>query len=409
MDSLGFSSAFFRHNRRQLQAKIGEDTPIAVTANGLIQRGADSTYPFAQDANFWYLSGINDPDVTLVIDGEREFLIAPLREGSRIVFEGQIDSKKLSSVSGVEDVVNEAAGWKRLDSILARSGKVATLSPAAAYIEQYGMYSNPARARFIDRLHKHSGDIELVDIRHTLAQLRMIKQPPELAAIKKAINITTTTLKEVISKPYGTYEYEYQIEADISRGFRFLGSEGHAFEPIVSGGERACILHNFAAANKLKVPELVVMDVGASYCGYAADITRTIATGIPTKRQKEIYLAVKEAQEYAYSLLKPGVHLRGYESGVAKFIGNKLKELGITSNIKMETIRKYFPHATSHFLGLNVHDVGDYQKPLAAGVVITVEPGIYVPEEGIGVRLEDDVLITDSGIEILSRSLPTRL
>jgi len=290
-----------------------------------------------------------------------------------------------------------------------KTRRVATLAPADSFIEQYGMYANPARSRLMDRLNRHIPELELIDIRPNLARLRTIKQKPEISAIQEAIDITSATLSEILNSKYGVYAYEYQIEADISRGFRYRGAQGHAFEPIVAGGIRSCTLHNVANDALLKPGEMVVMDVGASVEGYAADITRMYATASPTKRQLEVINAVYEVQVYAMSLLKPGVMLKDYENKVAKFMGTKLINLGLIKSNKLELVRQYFPHATSHFLGLNVHDVGDYQEPLQLGSVITVEPGIYIPSESIGVRLEDDVLITANGITNLSSNLPSRL
>ena len=154
---------------------------------------------------------------------------------------------------------------------------------------------------------------------------------------------------------------------------------------------------------------LVLLDVGAESSQYAADISRTYAIGEPTKRQQQIHEAVIEVQDYAFGLLKPGVMLAEYEKQVTHFMGEKLRSLGLIKNVEDDEIRKYFPHATSHFLGYDVHDVGDYSRPLEPGVVMTVEPGIYIPEEGIGVRIEDDVLITTTGIEILTEQLPRDL
>jgi Xaa-Pro aminopeptidase len=404
-----FNQTFFINNRKRLKQILGSDDPIIVTSNGLIQRGADSSYPFAQDANFWYLTGIPDPDITLVIDGDREFLIVPIRDGSRVTFDGQVDRSFLATISGVRDIVNESSGWKRMDSILEKTKSLATLAPAPSFIEQYGMYANPARSRLMERLQKHINDLNLFDIRSELASMRMIKQLPELQAIQAAIDITNETLADVLAKPKGSYEYEYQIEADLSQGFRARGSDGHAFEPIVAGGVRACTLHNVTNNSILAKGEMVVLDVGASVSGYAADITRVYATTKPTNRQKDVFQAVKEVQSYAIELLKPGVNLKTYEEKVLKFIGTKLRQLGLINNSKEESIREYFPHATSHFLGLNVHDVGDYQKPLQPGTVLTVEPGIYIKSEGIGVRIEDDVLITTNSLEVLSRNLPAKL
>lgn len=406
MSSL-FSSRFFVSNRRRLQAVLPTGAPIVITANGLLQRGADSPFAFAQDANFWYLTGIEEPDVTLVIDGQREFLIAPVREGARATFDGSIDQKQLMKISGVPEVLNEAAGWKRLDELLGKTKRVSSLAAAPNYIEQFGMYSNPARLRLYERLQKHVPDLEIVDMRIELAHLRMIKTVEELKAIQKAIDITVASLKDVFKTNRGHYTYEYELEADIAAGFRRRGAAGHSFEPIVAGGKRACTLHNVANDGRLKADELVVVDVGAEYQHYAADITRTIALQKPTQRQKDVYNAVLAVQQFATELIKPGMSMKTYESKVAHRMAQELKQLGLIK--KHDEVRKYFPHATSHFLGLNVHDVGDYQQPLQPGIVMTVEPGIYIPEEGIGVRIEDDVLITEDGVKVLSSRLPRKL
>ncbi|MCL4357691.1 Xaa-Pro peptidase family protein [Patescibacteria group bacterium] len=404
-----FKAEFFSGNRQRLLAHLSSDLPVAIMANGLVQRGADNAYPFAQDANFWYLTGITHPDIVLVIDRSHEFLIAPLREGNRVTFDGQIDYSELTEVSGIKEVLNEASGWKLLDSIISKNKRLASLAPAGLYIEAYGMYSNPARARFIERLIRHTPNLEIVDIRRELARLRMLKQPEELVAIQAAIDITTATLKEVLKQPRADYCYEYGIEADITRGFRRRGALGHAFEPIVASGKRACTLHYLDNNGVLSPDDLIVIDVGANVSGYAADITRTVAVTKPTKRQKDVFLAVKEAQSYAFSLLKPGVSFRTYENKMERFMGTKLKQLGVIDNLKKDNIRRYFPHATSHFLGLNPHDAGDYSSLIQPGYVLAVEPGIYLPEESIGVRIEDDVLITENGNKNLSSSLPVHL
>lgn len=398
-----FSADFFVGNRRRMREHLGDERPIVVTANGLLQRGADSAYEFAQDANFWYLTGIDEPDVILVIDGEREFLIVPTREATREAFDGAVDLQAMAAQSGIHDIQDEINGWNRMDGLLTQQPAVATMANAPTYIPELGMYANPARARLLKQLHKHVENLEVVDIRPEMARLRMIKQPEELLAIQAAIDITSETLDTLLTaaklKRYG---YEYELEADITRGFRFGGARGHAFEPIVAGGKRACTLHNVANTAKLISGELIVCDVGAEVSHYAADITRTIAKGKPNQRQQDVYQAVLESQAFALSLLKPGIRLQTYEHKVANFVGKQLKSLGLITSLDHDSIRKYFPHATSHFMGLNVHDVGDYEQPLKNGVVITCEPGIYIPEEGIGVRLEDDVLITPNGNQVLS-------
>mgnify|MGYP003473433194 FL=1 len=173
----------------------------------------------------------------------------------------------------------------------------------------------------------------------------------------------------------------------------------------MAAGKRACVLHNFANSSPLKNNELIIVDVGAEVEHYAADISRTISLGKPTRRQIQVHAAVLDVQQFAFGLLKPGLTRKEYESKVEHYMGEKLCELGLLKKPTHKQIRHYYPHATSHFMGLNVHDAGDYDSPFEAGTVMTVEPGIYIPEEGIGVRIEDDVLITKNGIKILSDKL----
>lgn len=405
-----FSSEFFAGNRQRLRELFTGTAPIVVTANGLLQRGNDSTFKFSQDANFWYLTGIDEPDIILVMDRDKEYLIVPERSVSRQAFDGTVNSEALARTSGIQMVVSEKEGWEQLGGRLRKVKHAATLAVPPIYVEHYGMYTNPARAALIDKIKIQNESLELLDINQHLARLRMIKQPEELSAIQEAIDITISTIKYA-TKPAKLHKYshEYQLEAEINRGFRNRGADGHAFEPIVASGERACTLHNVTNNGALSADELVVLDTGAEVDHYAADITRTISIGEPTRRQQAVHSSVLETQEYALSLLKPGILLKDYEVLVEHFIGEKMRELGLIKSITHEDVRLYYPHSTSHFLGLNVHDVGEYDRLLEPGVVLTVEPGIYIHEEGIGVRIEDDVLITPTGVKVLSKKLPRGL
>jgi Xaa-Pro aminopeptidase len=235
----------------------------------------------------------------------------------------------------------------------------------------------------------------------------MIKQPIELEAIQAAIDITLDTLKYCLkSTRLRKYGYENELEADISSGFRKHGADGHAFDPIVASGPRACTMHYFANNHAVAADELMLLDVGAQVEHYASDIARTVAIGPPSRRQQTVYEAVLEAEEYAFSLLRPGASLTEYEHQVEMFIGEKLRELNLLKTIDSKGVRQYFPHRTSHYLGLTAHDAGDYERPLEPGVVLAVETGIYIPEEGIGVRIEDNVVITENGYQNLSQKLP---
>lgn len=405
-----FSTEFFSGNRERLSELFIGTAPIVMTANGLLQRGGDTTFSFAQDASFWYLTGIEQPDITLVIDRGKEYLIVPGRSGSREAFDGAISNDDLTRVSGIKTIYNEEEGWKNLNGRLRKVKHVATLANPPAYIDSFGFYTNPARAALVEKLKEANKDLDLLDLNPHLVRLRMIKQPQELEAIMAAINITASSFKDAI-KPakLKRYTHEYQLEAEITKGMRTRGADGHAFSPIVASGEHACTLHNVENNGLMAKNDLVVVDIGAEVDHYAADITRTICLGTPSKRQQAIYSAVAEVQQYAFSLLRPGVDIREYETAIEQFMGEKLRELNLIKSISHEKVRAFYPHASSHFMGLNVHDVADYTRALEPGMVLTVEPGIYVTKEKIGVRIEDDVLVTKQGIKILSGKLAKTL
>ncbi len=405
-----FSTEFFVSNRARLRELFMGTAPVVITANGQLQRSGDTTFPFQQDPNFWYLTGIDESDIVLVLDKDKEYLIVPFREGVRAAFDGQLEAETLSRRSGIQTVLSQKDGWKQLNARLSRVKHVATIAAPPAYIDSLGFYANPARAALIRKLKKYSNDIELLDISEHLARLRMVKQPEEVKAIQSAIDITADSLRELMRPSNrAKYAYEYELEAELSRGFRKRGASGHAFDPIVAGGVNATTIHYLANNAPLASNELVVLDVGAEVEHYAADITRTYALGTPSRRQRQVFAAVQEVQAYALSLLKPGVVMAELEVAIEQYMGEKLRELGLIKIIDTESVRTYYPHAVSHHLGLNVHDVGERNRPLEPDMIITVEPGIYIPEEAIGVRIEDDVRITAEGIDILSRALPTSL
>jgi len=403
-----FNASFFRGNRQKLR-ELCQTELIVVTANGLLQRSGDTTFPFRQDSNFWYLTGIDEPDIVLVMDKNTEYLIVPGREAVREAFDGALDEKNLTGYSGITNIFNEATGWDRLRVALKNNNKLSTSAAIDPYLSRHGFYANPSRAALIDRLKQINPKLQINDIRPQFTSLRMIKQAPELRAIRQAISITTKTFTQSVHATLKQVAHEYEVEAAITQGFRGQAADGHAYQPIVASGSNACTLHYIANNSLMQSDQLLLIDAGASVSNYAADITRTYALGKPTKRQKAVHQAVLYIQDFALQLLKPGVVMKKYEQIIEQHMGEKLRELGVIRTLEHENIRKYYPHATSHFLGLDVHDVGDYQRPLEPGMILTVEPGIYIPEEGIGVRIEDDVLITKTGHKVLSDSLPRSL
>ena len=399
-----FPSDFFSGNRQKLRDQVGTKLPIVITASGLLQKGVDSAYPFHQDANFWYLTGINDPDLVLVLDSGGDFLILPKRSDYQNTFEGTIDQKSLTKKSGVASVLSFESGWHKLGSLLAGKKQVATVKPFEIYLETYGMYTNPARQQLIKRIKTVNKKISVKDIGLDLARLRMIKQAREVQAISAAIDLTAAAITKVKSR-ISNLTHEYSAEALITA--HFLDNKvDSAWKPIVASGHNGCILHYDDNTSRLAPSDLVVIDIGAEVSHYAADITRTLIIGSkPSARQQAVWKAVKDVQDFAIKLQKPGALIIDNEKKIRKYMATKLIELGLIKRATSEEVAKYYPHSTSHFLGLEAHDAGDYKLPLQPGVVLTVEPGIYIPEENIGIRLEDDVLITDNGNKVLSASL----
>ena len=405
-----FTSDFFTGNRRRLQELFAGTAPIVLTAAGMLQRGADQAFPFYQDASFWYFTGCDEPDCILVMDKDKEYLIVPERSASRIAFDGAVDEASLIRASGIDTIYDDRTGWKKLGARLEKVKHAATLPAAPGYIGQLGMYTNPARRTVIRRMKSYNEHLELLDLSQHITRLRAIKQPAELAAIERAIAITGKGLRQALRpQKLKAYTREYEIEAELTRSFRLQGARGHAFSPIIAGGENACILHNEANEGTLTAGELLLCDVGAEYDHYAADISRTVSVGAPDRRQEAVFDAVLAVQEYAQSLLVPGTFLKAYEKQVELFMGEKLRALGLIKTIDSDAVRAFYPHAASHFLGLNAHDVGMYDEPLQPGMVLTVEPGIYIRNEAIGVRIEDDVVITPEGNRVLSSALPKTL
>lgn len=402
-----FTSDFFIGNRERLQKELGANL-VVISANGLLQRSADTTFTFRQDSNFWYLTGIAEPDYILVMNGESTFLIEPKRWEHRDQWEGSLDKSSMKEQSGISEIIEHHEGWTKLDLLIKKYKKVHTLTPAEAYVEHFGFYTNPARASLLNALSKHR-KIELVDIRKTLARMRQVKQPEEIKALQRAVDITVASLNKIV-KRIDKYKSEREVNADLTREFIRRGAEGHAYQPIVAAGGNAAIIHYVDNDQPIASGDFLLMDVGAEFCGYSADITRTFATGKLSARQKQVYKAVQRVHKYALSLLRPGLDMREYEGEVDKFMAIQLEKLGVLDDVtNKRKLKKFYPHLTSHFLGLDTHDAADYTMPLEPGMVITVEPGIYLPEENIGVRIEDNILITETGAQILSADIPSNL
>ncbi|GAC1388245.1 MAG: Xaa-Pro aminopeptidase [Candidatus Saccharimonadales bacterium] len=407
MSSL-FTASFFQANRRRLVDELQPTGPIIVTANGLMQRSNDTTFNFRQDSNFWYLTGIAEPDVTLVIDTDHEYLMVPSRSASRTTFDGAYTDQILSDQSGIDAVISEEDGWQRLVAGSKTIKQAYVLAAPDSYIDSHGMYTNPARSRIAMKLLTLNSAMEFIDIRSTLTKFRSIKQPVELRAMQAAIDMSIAAFNRLKRGHFARYHYEYEVDAALTHDFRAQNAR-HAYEPIVASGKHACTLHYIANAAELNRSQLLLIDAGGEVDGYAADITRTFSLQPPTVRQRAVYDAVLDVQQFAASHIRPGLLLKDYEKIIETYMGTKLIQLGLITSNDTENVRRYYPHATSHFLGLDVHDVGEYDQPLRENMTLTVEPGIYIPAEDIGIRIEDDVLVTAQGHTVLSETLSRKL
>lgn len=371
-----------------------------------MQRSNDSTYEFRQDSNFWYLTGLDTPNCVLVLEANDEYVIVPEYTASQAAFNCRPLAADLSDRSGIhrDNFLTPAEGRARLRRLLRATKQASICTAPRAFDTWHGLYTNPARQRLQTYLRRTQPGLTLHDLRPALATMRCTKQPEELAAIERAVTSTCESIDEIRrSATLRTYTYGYEIELALAAGFRRRGARGHAWTPIVAGGVAATTVHNEAKDVPLMADELLVVDVGAEVEAYTADITRTLAQRPLTARQQAVHTAVLEVQQAALDLLVPGQDYRRYEQAVTKYMGRQLRQLGlITSASDIEQIRRYYPHASSHFMGLDVHDVGDYRQPLGPNMVLTCEPGIYIREEAIGVRIEDDVVLTSTGHTVLS-------
>lgn len=397
-------ASFFSANReRSVQATGGL---IVLSAFTQMQLTNDAASRFEQEANFWYLTGIESPDWWVIIDGKsnQSWLVEPEIDQIHRIFNGGLSPEEAKYTSGIDTVLSRSEADALLLDLAKKRDIVYTLgiSPDASH---YDFVLNPAQKQMQKYLKRVFKDVR--DCRLELAKLRAIKQPVEIEAIKKAINLTIEAFED-IKKKLPNFKYEYEIEAAFSYYFRTHGAQGHAYDAIVASGNNACTLHYSDNNDPLAQNALLLLDIGARVDGYAADISRTYSVGKPTARQIAVHAALESTQQQIIKLLKPGLLVQEYHEKVESIMRSALKGLGLKWATP-DGSRGYFPHAVSHGLGIDVHDSLGRPTELLEGMVLTVEPGIYIPEESIGVRIEDDILITATGHQNLSEALSTSL
>jgi Xaa-Pro aminopeptidase len=271
------------------------------------------------------------------------------------------------------------------------------------YEKELGGY--PHEKEVVDWLHEAAPQIKLTDLRAQINVMRQIKSPGEIAFLQRAIDLSVESHLEAM-RMMRPGLYEYQIGAKMVEVHQMGGSEAEGYAPIVGAGPNSTALHYDRLSRKIENGDIVVLDVGAQFSGYSADITRTLpANGKFTPRQLEIYNVVLGAQNAAMAALKPGMDLcRKGANSVDKISRDYINSHG--KDLHGKPLGQYYIHGLGHHIGLNVHDPGEYCRPLEPGMVVTMEPGVYIPEENLGVRIEDDVLITLTGYKFLSERLP---
>ncbi len=352
---------------------------------------------FRQNNNFFYFTGIEQPNLLLLLSPasrNHEVLFLPARNTD----DGSMSEVWTGSKLGPGSIAEKATG-------IAKAAEKGTfelaLSSFAAKLDRLYFDYIPAEIGgpksgaevMLESIHDRYPHIQILPLSRLTDSLRTIKDSVEIATIQRAVDITGQALKETIRqlKP-GMFEYE--VEAMIEYGFHRRGSQRPGFPSIVGAGTNTVTLHYNENRGRIDAGELLLMDVGAELDYYTADITRTVpADGRFTPRQREVYETVLAAQAAAIAVVKPGVTLREVHAAASRVIS----EAGFG---------EYFIHYTSHFLGMDVHDVGSRDEKLRPGMVITVEPGIYIPAEALGIRIEDDVLVTEGGRRVLSRNIP---
>lgn len=377
-------------------------TLVVISGYEVMQLSGDMAAPFLQESNFWWLTGIEEPGWKAILDSARGrvVLVRPTLTEIQQVFDGGLTDAEALAVSGAQAVIPEAEFERELAQLARKHPLVRTVE------NKHGdsFVVNPAQTKLTAQLKRHFNTVEYCN--KQLAELRAIKTAQELECITKAVAATTDVFAAVRAN-WETYKYEYQVEAAFTAQFGNKGLK-HAYAPIVAGGPRACTLHYDKNNAKLAKREAVVIDIGARLGGYAADITRTYCAQ-PTKRMQQVHAALEAAHAQIIALLKPGLPVAEYGKHVDDIMQQALLELGLIKTKDDKAYHTYFPHAVSHGLGVDVHDSLGGPRYLQPGMVLTVEPGIYIAKEGIGMRIEDDILITQTGHKNMSASLSTAL
>ena len=418
----------FKRRRRQLMRMMGKDSIAILPAASEAVRNRDVYYRYRPDSDFYYLTGFSEPDaVAVLIPGRKHaeyILFCRPHDETKAMWDG-----KMAGQEGAVEIygADDSFPIGDLDEILPRM-----LEEKSRIFYAMGCNHDLDRrlSDWITRIkcQARSGvqsPLEIVELDHYLHDMRLYKSRSEISMMRKAANISAAAHKKVMKKCQPGM-MEYQLESVFAHTCALKGAREQAYPSIVGGGNNACVLHYIDNEDELKDGDMLLIDAGCEVQHYASDITRTYpVNGVFSKAQAQLYQLVLDAQAAAIAQVKPGNHWNQPHEAAVRTITRGLLKLGILKGtlanaLKKETYRKFYMHRTGHWLGMDVHDVGDYKidgqwRELEPGMVITVEPGLYIPQGtrgvakkywGIGIRIEDDVAVTKDGRDVLSKQVP---
>ncbi|WP_010522766.1 aminopeptidase P N-terminal domain-containing protein [Aquimarina agarivorans] len=412
------TASLFIKNRKKFIAQMKSNSLAIFNSNDIYPVSADSTLPFQQHRDIYYLSGLDQEESIVLLfpdaKNEKHKEIAFVKETSAhiAIWEGKkLTKAEVTERSGIETVYWLDDFYKILALLLAEASTIYfnTNEHARANVE-----TQTREDRFIEWCKKKYPAHSVAKSNPILHQLRAVKEPEEIEKIQQACDITEIGFRKVLGmiRP-GVWEYE--IEAELIYEFTKNRADGFAYTPIVASGTNANVLHYIENNKQCKAGEVILMDTAAAYAKYSSDLTRVVpVSGKFTNRQKEVYNALLNVKKECTNLLTPGLIWEEYNAEITKLITSALIDLKLLDKTDIKNApkeapayRKYFMHGTSHFLGLDTHDYGLQSEPMQANMVLTVEPGIYIPEEKMGFRLEDNVVIQKEGAPLnLMKNIP---
>jgi len=407
----------FTSNRERFSKQLPPRSLAVFNANDVLPSNADGTIKFIQNKDLFYLSGVDQEETILVLFPDaylpehREILFVTETNEHIARWEGaKLDKSQATKVSGVQNVQWLSQFEKIFKDLMVQAEEVYLNSNehlrAANEVEtRDDRFRKWCRQQFPLHTYRRAAPI--------MHQLRAIKQPQEVEIMQKACDINAKAFDRALRfiKP-GVKEYE--IEAEFIHEFTRNGSPGFSYEPIVASGKNACVLHYLENEDTCRDGELILLDCGDWYANYASDVTRVFpVSGRFTERQKELYNAVLRVQKASLEMLRPGNQLHEYHKEVGELMTKELLDLNILDKTEVKNqdpkwpaYKKYFMHGTSHYIGLDVHDVGSWSVKMEVGNAFTCEPGLYLPEEGIGIRIEDDIVIGEKENRNLTSHIP---